>query len=100
MGDWRRYRFWVPAADDRSPDDPHYRAPCKSMCMGASGGVQLRVADPYMLVVFKLDAGGPNAALDILELFSANDLDLVELERVCASLRLNRLLARVLAQRE
>jgi hypothetical protein len=62
-------------------------------------GTSLRVVDPLMLVAFKLYAGGPKSALDILALLDANPLDLDELQRLCDSLRLGRSLARVLALR-
>jgi len=62
-------------------------------------GTSLRVVDALMLVAFKLYAGGPKSALDILALLDANELDLAELTRLCDSLRLGRALARVLALR-
>lgn len=62
-------------------------------------GTSLRVVDLMMLVAFKLYAGGPKSALDILGLLDANEVDLAELRRHCDSLRLGRALARVLSLR-
>ncbi|MBI2389598.1 MAG: hypothetical protein HYV09_08380 [Deltaproteobacteria bacterium] len=62
-------------------------------------GTSLRVVDLEMLVAFKLYAGGPKSAIDILALLEANQVDLAELERHCDSLRLGRALAQVLSLR-
>ena len=62
-------------------------------------GSGLRVADLTMLVAFKLYAGGPKSALDILSLLERNAVDLEALRSTCADLRLSRELERVLALR-
>jgi hypothetical protein len=63
------------------------------------GDTSLRVADLSMLVAFKLYAGGPKSALDVLALLERNDVDLEALARTCAELGLARQLERVLALR-
>ncbi|MBP7126725.1 hypothetical protein KBD49_10210 [Myxococcota bacterium] len=57
----------------------------------------LRVVDLEHLIVFKLYAGGPKSALDILALIQANPgLDLDRLMAICRGYRLDRALDRVL----
>ncbi len=59
-------------------------------------GSLLRVVDLDHLIVFKLYAGGPKSSNDILALLESNpDLDLVRLQALCKSYRLDRALARV-----
>jgi hypothetical protein len=65
----------------------------------ALGDTSLRVADLPMLVAFKLYAGGPKSALDVLALLERNDVDLEALRGTCTELGLSRELARVLALR-
>ncbi|MEM1030915.1 MAG: hypothetical protein AAF928_15040 [Myxococcota bacterium] len=61
-------------------------------------GARLRVVDPYHLVMFKLYAGGPKSALDILALLArAPQLDRARLRDLAASYRLDRALQRVLS---
>ena len=60
-------------------------------------GRTLRVVDPYLLIVFKIYAGGPKSTLDILELLTRNPgLDLSRLKAMCSDYRLGRDLQRVL----
>jgi hypothetical protein len=59
---------------------------------------RLRVVNPYHLVAFKLYAGGPRSALEILELLNRNpSLDMARLRKLCAGYRLDEALERVLA---
>lgn len=59
----------------------------------------LRVVDLPSLVAFKLYAGGPKSALDVLALLERNDVDLEDLQARCDSLGLGRELESVLALR-
>lgn len=59
----------------------------------------LRVVDLPSLVAFKLYAGGPKSALDVLSLLERNDVDLGDLQARCDSLGLGRELESVLALR-
>ncbi len=63
----------------------------------AIAGHPLLVVDPYHLVAFKLYAGGPKSALDILELLDRNpDIDMTQLRKLCTGYRLSRALDAVL----
>ncbi len=60
-------------------------------------GRPLMVVDPYHLVAFKLYAGGPKSALDILELLDRNpEISVVRLRELCRVYRLSERLDAVL----
>lgn len=62
-------------------------------------GTSLRVVDLPRLIAFKLYAGGAASAADILALLERNDVDVDALRSLCASLRLDRALERLLSLR-